>query len=170
MPTLKSVSADAVPAALARAEQYRLLNEPADAESICRDVLLVDPDNQQAIRIALLAVTDQFAGDLVGAVPRAMTLLARLGPEYEHAYYAGLIAERRAKALIGGDGVTSEYDACVALRNAMEWYELADERHPQGNDEARLRWNTCARILNRLQQPVARAEERIQIDGCARPV
>ena len=170
MPTLKPISVDAVPAALTRAEQYRRLNEPADAESICRDVLLVEPDNQHAVRVALLAVTDQFAEDLAGAVPRAMSLLARLGPEYEHAYYAGLIAERRAKALIGGNSATSEYDACMALRDAMEWYELADQRHPHGNDEASLRWNTCARILSRLQQPVARAEDRVEIEGCAWPV
>jgi len=170
MHALKSLSLDAVPAAIARAEQYRVLNEPADAESICRDVLLVDPENQHAVRVALLAVTDQFAKDLAGAVPRAMSLLARLRPEYEHAYYAGLIAERRAKALIGGNGTTSEYDACMALRDAMEWYELADVRHPEGNDEARLRWNTCARTLARLQQPVMRAEERLEPEGCAWPV
>jgi hypothetical protein len=133
-------------------------------------VLLVDPDNQQAVRVALLAVTDQFAEDLAGAVPRATSLLARLRREYEHAYFAGLIAERRAKALIGGRGATSEYDACMALRDAMEWYELADVRHPQGNDEARLRWNTCARVHARLQQPVMRAEERLEADGCAWPV
>jgi len=170
MPTLKSLSVEAVPAALSRADQYRRLNEPTDAESICRDVLLVDPNNQQAIRVAILAVTDQFGEDLAGAVPRAVSLLARLSHEYDHAYYAGLIAERRAKALIGGNAATSEYDACMALRDAMEWYELADERHHQGNDEARLRWNTCARILNRLQQPVTNAEDRIQIDGGAWPV
>jgi len=170
MPALKPVSPNAVPAALARAEQYRLLNLPADAESICRDVLLADPDNERGVRIALLAVTDQFADDLAGALPRAMSLLARLRHEYDHAYYAGLIAERRAKALVGGRGATSEYDAYMALRDAMEWYELADVSHPQGNDEARLRWNACARMLARLQQPVMRSEDRLEPDGCAWPV
>ena len=170
MPTLKPLSVEAIPAALARAEQYRLLNEPAAAESICRDVLLADPDNQQAVRIALLAVTDQFPVDLAGAVRRAMSLVARFRREYEHAYYSGLIAERRAKALLAGSGAASEYDACLALRDAMEWYELADVRHPQGNDEARLRWNTCARLLARVQQPVMRAEERLEPESCAWPV
>ena len=36
-------SKDAVPAALAKAERYRLLNEPGEAESICLDVLQIDP-------------------------------------------------------------------------------------------------------------------------------
>ena len=31
----------------------------------------------------------------------------------------------------------------------MEWYEKAESLRPPGNDEAILRWNTCARILAR---------------------
>ena len=42
----KRITPEAVPAALSKAERYRLLNEPREAESICRDVLLVDPENQ----------------------------------------------------------------------------------------------------------------------------
>ena len=36
---LERISIDAVPAALEKAERYRLLNEPLMAESICLDVL-----------------------------------------------------------------------------------------------------------------------------------
>ena len=43
---LKPLSREAFPAALEKAERYRLLNEPLEAESICRDILAVDPDNQ----------------------------------------------------------------------------------------------------------------------------
>ena len=42
---LKRISQAALPAALAKAERYRLLNEPEQAESICRDVLAVEPKN-----------------------------------------------------------------------------------------------------------------------------
>jgi hypothetical protein len=37
-----------------------LLNEPAEAESICHDVLRIDPENQQALIVLLLTLTDQF--------------------------------------------------------------------------------------------------------------
>ena len=45
---LKGLSKTAIPAALERAEKYRLLNEPVQAESICRDILATEPDNQHA--------------------------------------------------------------------------------------------------------------------------
>ena len=35
------------------------------------------------------------------------------------------------------------------FRDAMRWYEKAEALRPAGNDEAILRWNTCARLLNR---------------------
>ena len=47
--------------AIERAEHYRLLNDPAQAESVCLDVLAVDPDNQHCLTVLLLALTDQFA-------------------------------------------------------------------------------------------------------------
>jgi hypothetical protein len=35
-----------------------------------------------------------------------------------------------------------------ALRQAMDWYEKAEAIRPPGNDDAILRWNTCARLIN----------------------
>jgi len=57
---LKPLSREGVPHALEKAVRYRLLNEPADAESICHDVLAVDPENQEALTTLLLALTDQI--------------------------------------------------------------------------------------------------------------
>jgi len=65
---LKSISHDSVSGALAKAERYRLLNEPVEAESICRDILEIEPDNQQALISLLLALTDQVADN-----PRTFT-------------------------------------------------------------------------------------------------
>src|SRR5919204_5129893 len=96
---LKTLSPNAVPRALTKAERYRLLNEPAEAESICLDVLAVDPDNQEAIATLLLALTDQFIAD-PHRVSGAWSLVERLHGEYEREYYAGIIHERRAKALL----------------------------------------------------------------------
>jgi hypothetical protein len=144
---LKAISAGAVPEALAKAERYRLLNEPAQAESICQDVLRVDPDNQQALIMLLLAITDQF--DESREVARAHETVRRIRGEYERAYYSGVICERQARAQFrqgrfGSDGITFR-----CLEDAMRFYEQAETLRPPGNDDALLRWNTCARFLMR---------------------
>ncbi len=59
MSELKALHKEAIPAALEKATRYRLLNEPAEAESICLDVLKADPENQEAIITLLLALTDR---------------------------------------------------------------------------------------------------------------
>src|SRR5205814_8989764 len=93
---LKKLSKAAIPAALERAERYRLLNEPAQAESICQDVLAVESDTQQALITLLLAITDQFGQG--GSVSRAREVLRRIQGVYEKAYYAGVISERTGRA------------------------------------------------------------------------
>ncbi len=45
---LKKISKDGVARAVERAEHYRLLNDPEQAESICLDILAVDEDNRRA--------------------------------------------------------------------------------------------------------------------------
>ena len=67
MAELKQLHKDAIPAALEKAERYRLLNEPGEAESICLDILAVDPDNQRAIITLLLAFTDRFEKRMASA-------------------------------------------------------------------------------------------------------
>src|ERR1700722_17931169 len=106
MPDFKPISRDAVPLALDKAERYRLLNEPAQAESICLDVLAVDPDNQQALVMLLLALTDQFRAGPPDSVRQAESVVPRLRDAYERLYYLGIIWERRghARALQGGPG------------------------------------------------------------------
>ena len=58
---LKKISAEGVPEALEKAERYRLLNEPRLAESICLDILEIEPANTRAIVTMLLAITDEFS-------------------------------------------------------------------------------------------------------------
>ena len=60
---LKSISPEGVDAALSKAELYRFLNEPEEAESICQDVLVIQPGHQLALRLLGLAITDQFTGN-----------------------------------------------------------------------------------------------------------
>jgi hypothetical protein len=144
---LKPISSAGVGVALQRAERYRLLNEPSLAESICLDVLNVDPDNQRALVTLLLAITDQFGQG--GTVAKARELLPRIKSEYEQLYFAGIIWERSAHAQLRKGAPTAAFSAHDGLMQAMRCYEDAIEVRPQGNDDAILRWNTCARILMR---------------------
>lgn len=144
---LKKIHKDAIAHSLERAHFYRLLNEPGAAESICLDVLEVDPDNQQALITLLTAITDRLnKGYAVGAT-QAKDVLPRIKDEYQRAYYAGLICERQAKARLQHGGPGTKYDAYELLRDAMKHFEKAESIRPAGNDDALLRWNACARMI-----------------------
>ena len=157
---LKSLSPDAIPRALDKAERYRLLNEPGEAESICRDALEVDPDNQQALVILLLALTDQFDAHGSSAVSDAREVVDRLRDDYDRAYYMGIIFERRAKTQMRHGTPGSGPRAYEWLRQAMTFFERAEAARPPGNDDAILRWNTCARLIMGDPHLVPPPEER----------
>ena len=163
MPDLKPISPRSVPVALQKAERYRLINDPSSAESICLDVLTVDPENQQALVTLLLAITDQFAEGPTEGVRRAREVLPRLLDDYKRAYYEGIICERCAKALLRPGTLRSGEMAYHWFREAMTWYEKAEAQRPAGNDEALLRWNTCVRLLARYPDLAPRAGEPVEL-------
>ena len=146
---LEQISKESIPAALEKAERYRLLNEPLEAESICLDILVVDEDNQQAIVTLILALSDQFGSGNPTELAKARELIPNLSDEYERAYYAGILAERRATALLEQGGGQRGYVAYDLYREAMSWYEKARQLAPPGVDDPILRWNTCARLIKR---------------------
>ena len=158
---LKSLSAEAIPAALEKAERYRLLNEPAEAESICLDILKSDPDNQEALVTLLLAVSDRFTKGYGVGDTQTKDLIARLTNEYERAYYAGIVAERRAKARLSQGTPDCRSYAYDGFRDAMDWFEKAEAVRPPGNDDALLHWNTCVRIITK-NKLTARVEEHVE--------
>ena len=145
---LKPISKEAIPAALDKANWYRFLNQPVDAESICLDILEVEPQNQQAIITLLLSLTDQFKHDLARAFTKARELFPRLNDEYSRIYYRGLICERRARAHLDREGPGSGHLAYDWFRQAMDAYETAIDKSFTENDDAILRWNACARTMN----------------------
>jgi hypothetical protein len=144
---LKSLSIEGIAAALERAQRYRLLNEPSQAESICLDILLTDPQNHEAIVLLLLALTDQF-GENSHHVGRARNLLALLTDEYQHQYYSGLICERQARAYMRRNSPSDGHLAYHYFEEAMIHYEKAEAQRMPGNDEALLRWNCCVRTID----------------------
>lgn len=156
--TLKPISRDSIETALAKAERYRLLNEPNEAESICRDILEIDPANRQARISLVLALTDEIPQE-PAAFTNALTAISGLEAEYDRAYYSGIAWERRAKAYFDADGPGSTgyiYDWIV---KALDFFEQAERLRPAGNDDAILRWNTCVRFLERHKELKPKMEE-----------
>jgi len=144
---LKPLSREGIPGAVEKAVHYRLLNEPGTAESICRDILAADPNNEQGRVLLLLTLTDLFPRGMAGRYDEAMQLAQSLEDEYERAYYSGIVYERRGKAHHRSPSPQSGIIAHDWLRRAMEAFERAMELRPKGDDKAILRWNGCVRRI-----------------------
>jgi hypothetical protein len=144
---LKPLSKNGIEAALHKAEQYRLLNQPRLAESICLDILDVEPTNQKASVVLLLALSDQFGSSSGKPAKQAQDIAFSLSSEYDKAYYIGIIHERMGTVALNSGRHGSSFDAYEWYVEAMESYEKAHALRQEGNDDAILRWNTCARII-----------------------
>jgi hypothetical protein len=144
---LKPISKESIPAALEKAERYRLLGDPITTESICIDILQADPDNTKAVVTMLLAITDQFGKSSLADLNHARQLLSKIPDEYEREYYSGLICERQGKAHLDRHLPDGGFAAYEWFKEAMEHYEKAEALRPPGKDDAILRWNTCARLI-----------------------
>jgi len=156
---LKILSREAIPTALQQAERYRLLGEALEAESICRDILEVDPDHQDALIMLFLALTDTFKYQLNPNFSEAQEVLERLQDRYCSAYYSGILCERRAKVHLEREDPGSGRLAYEWFRKAMDHYENALVYCSPGNQDALLRWNTCVRILMRYPELTPQKED-----------
>jgi hypothetical protein len=147
-PKLMPVSREGIPGALTKAEHYRFLNEPWQAESICRDVLAIDPANQAALILLLLSLTDQFEGGV--SAKEVLQIAEALTNEYHRAYYLGIVHERQAMAEFRRHpDWRSRRQVYTLFQNALESYRQARAMRPPDNDDAVLRWNACVRFLER---------------------
>ena len=153
---LKSISHAGIAEALAKAELYRYLNEPEESESICRDILSIEPAQQLALRLLGLSITDQFTGGIHDRYRDAEELFLKLTDTYERFYYTGILYERRAKAqLCAGQ---SPHTLLPLFERALQCFSEAEQIRPAGNDDAILRWNRCVRLL---QSPGFQWEEQL---------
>ena len=160
MSELKPIHRDTIARAFEKAERYRLLNEPFEAESICLDILAIQPAHPQALSCLLLALTDQFSQSAGQAVERARALLTRFPGDYERAYYGGIISERFARRKLRDGHPGAKSVAYGYLQQAMVAYEPAEKLAPSGNDDAVLRFNACVRMIERHGLTAPPADER----------
>lgn len=110
--------------------------------------------------VLLLAITDQFEEGL--ELGKAADIVRKIRDEYEPAYYSGIICERQGRAHFkrghyGSGAITYE-----CLTQAMHWYEQAEALRRPNNDDALLRWNTCARFL--MDHPGVQPEPRVRTE------
>src|SRR6516164_4651625 len=142
---LKAISKSGIGEALAKVELYRYLNEPEESESICRDILAVEPKQQLALRLLGLSITDQFLGGGSDRYREVEEIFGKLADPYERLYYAGILYERRAKAQLHAG--QPPRTLLALFDQALKSFAEAEKLRPKGNDDAILRWNRCVRLL-----------------------
>jgi tetratricopeptide (TPR) repeat protein len=158
---LKTISKSGIAEAIAKAELYRYLNEPEEAESICRDILAADPKHMLGLRTLGLAITDQFTGGPQDRYGQVEEIFQQLSDPYERLYYTGLLCERRVKAQLRAG--RAPHTLLPLLEKALQCFGEAEKIHPLGNDDAILRWNRCVRLLE--SQPDFQSEEVVSFEA-----
>jgi hypothetical protein len=158
---LKTISKSGIAEAIAKAELYRYLNEPEEAESICRDVLVADPKHALGLRTLGLAITDQFTGGPADRYGEVEAIFQSLTDPYERLYYSGLLYERRVKAQLRGG--RAPHTLLPLLEKALQCFADTEKIRPPGNDDALLRWNRCVRLLQ--SQPDFEMEETVSFEA-----
>jgi hypothetical protein len=106
----------------------------------------------------VLALTDQLAEGHATVMKAVRETLPRITDLYQRSYYTGIASERSGQAHLHRGGMGSGAMAYDSLKEAMKWYEKAEAIRPTGNDDAILRWNTCARIINSNTQVAPHTE------------
>jgi tetratricopeptide (TPR) repeat protein len=158
---LKTISKSGIAEAIAKAELYRYLNEPEEAESICRDILAADPKHMLGLRTLGLAITDQFTGGPSDRYADVEKIFQSLADAYERNYYTGLLCERRVKAQLRAG--RAPHTLLPLLEKALQCFGDAEKISPPGNDDAILRWNRCVRLLQ--SQPDFETEEIVSFEA-----
>jgi len=161
----KTISRNSIPAALEKVQHYRYLNQAEEAESICRDVLAADLENQLGLRMLGLCITDQFTGGTLDRMRDAQACFEKLSSNYERSYYLGILYERHAKAQMSAGH--HPHSMLASFEKAMECFAEAEKIRPQGNDDALLRWNRCVRLMQGM--PEAGDQEEFEL-GDAPPI
>jgi len=141
---LKKLEDKNLEAAIGLAKHYRDLNQPEEAESICRDVLAVAPDSVDALRTLGLALTDRFSSEWVSLFDEACATFKKLPSDYERVYYVGIAWERFAKAQLEAGRA---HNAIHAFEEALARFEEASALAKKDDPAPILHYNRCVRAL-----------------------
>ena len=133
---------------LERAKQYRSLLQPDMAISICMDIFAVDKNNQEALVIYILALTDQLSQSESKVHQKKITdSIKRLDSQFLQHYYSGIFFERQARSLLKHS--MSRSFAYEAFIEAIAEFEIAEKMAPEHCADPILRYNSCIRTIKK---------------------
>ncbi|MEC7596311.1 MAG: hypothetical protein VYD29_04205 [Pseudomonadota bacterium] len=133
---------------LERAKQYRSLLQPDMAISICMDIFAVDKNNQEALVIYILALTDQLSQSESKVHQKKITdSIKRLDSKFLQHYYSGIFFERQARSLLKHS--MSRSFAYEAFIEAIAEFEIAEKMAPEHCADPILRYNSCIRTIKK---------------------
>ena len=151
---LKPISRDGIPQALVKAERYRLLNEPGQAESILPRYPRRRSADQEARVRYILALTDQFGPHEPDVIARAEEAAAELDDECAPSRVLRrhhLQTSRRGRAGQGGRGWGRTRAGGTRMRSTAS---TAPRRCVQPATTTRSCGGTaCVRMLERHPDP-----------------
>jgi tetratricopeptide (TPR) repeat protein len=153
---LKRLAEQNIEHAWQKADKYRLLNQPEEADSICRDILDVAPTHQGALRTLGLALTDRYPHHWIALHREALEVFGKLESEYERVYYTAIAWERCGKAQLEQGNGRSAYSAFL---HALKLYDQAETLVHGGEPDPVLRWNRCVRELTTHPLLLAAAQD-----------
>ena len=139
---VKRISTAGIAEAIAKAELYRSLSEPEEAESICRDILTIEPQHQLALR--LLGLPDRSVHrSWVRSYREAEEIFQQLNDRMNGTTTLGSRTSDARKR-------SSKPGNCLLTVQALRTGSYLSQRlrnSPAENDDAILRWNRCVRLL-----------------------
>jgi hypothetical protein len=142
------ISQKSIPTVLKKARQYRALLEPDLAISICLDVFAIEPTNQDALVIYMLALTDVYSHQNIKPQPeKILKTIAQFESEFHQVYYQGIFLERKARAMLKSS--MSHSFAYEGLMEALELYQQAQKIAPEQCADPILRHNSILRTIDK---------------------
>ncbi len=137
----------AIPNVLKKAKQYRLLLEPDLAISICIDIFAIDANNQEALIIYILALTDKLSNGCKVTDKKILDTIAKLSTKFYKDYYTGIFLEKKARAML--KNTMSKSFAYAAFMQAIKAYKQAEKLADKDCSDAILRYNSCLRTIEK---------------------
>ncbi len=142
------IDKDSIEDVLERAKQYRSLLQPDMTISICMDIFAVDKNNQEALVIYILALTDQLSQSESKVHQKKITdSIKRLDSKFLQHYYSGIFFERQARSLLKHS--MSRSFAYEAFIEAIAEFEIAEKMAPEHCADPILRYNSCIRTIKK---------------------
>ena len=142
------IDKDSIEDVLERAKQYRSLLQPDMAISICMDIFAVDKNNQEALVIYILALTDQLSQSESKVHQKKITdSIKRLDSKFLQHYYSGIFFERQARSLLKHS--MSRSFAYAEFIEAIAEFEIAEKKAPEHCADPILRYNSCIRTIKK---------------------